>query len=133
MDLTQLTEAQFLCDGARDGDLDNPLAFSLLEMALENLPLAPVRTLNADYELHVVVGQPGDTVMLHKGEVVGGYLGESLALRDDHQRIGLSTALILAAVPYRPAPIKRTVSNLGEAALRKAWRVANGKAPNPWP
>lgn len=133
MDLTQLTQAQFLCDGARTEDLDNPLAFSLLEMTLQTMTLVPVRVLNADYELHAVEDQPGDIVLIHKGDIVGGYLGESLAIDDDHQDLGLSTALILAAAPHRPAPIKRIVSKAGERALRKAWRVANGQAPNRWP
>ena len=66
------------------------------------------------------------------GKVVGFYLSESLALHPDHRRLGLSTPLILAAAPGRSRPVKRTVSESGEKALRKAWKVANGLACNPW-
>lgn len=127
-----MTEGQFLCDGARTEDVENPLAFMLAESAITGLPRAPLRALSKDYALEMIAGQPGDIVLTHHGKVVGIYLGESLAIEDDQIGKGLSTPMILAAVAARPAPTKRIVSAAGERALRKAWRVANG-APNPWP
>ena len=133
MDLTKLSEAQFLCDGARTGDMDNPLAFELGLQAIEGLDHQHARDLGHGYALHQVSHQSGDFLLVRAGEVVGLYVGESLALHPEHRGRGLSTPLILAAVPHRPLPSKRILSSAGERALRKAWRVANGIEPNPWP
>lgn len=133
MDLTQMTEAAFLCDGARTEDVENPLAFELGLAAISNWPRTLVRQLNPDYALHALLGQPGDVVLTFQDEIVGFYFGESLAIVDAHQGKSLGTPMILAAAPLRSVPFKRIVSNAGEAALRKAWRVANQATPDPWP
>ena len=133
MDLAKLSEAVFLCDGARTDNVDNPMAFELGASLVVESGYHFLRSLRDGYELHQVNGQHDDIVLVCNGEVVGSYLGESLAVHPAHQRRGLSTPMILAAAPLRPPPCKRIVSVAGEAALRKAWRVANRLAHNLWP
>ncbi len=45
----------------------------------------------------------------------------------------LSVPLVLGAVAEREFRGSRKLTTYGEAALRKAWRVANGMEKNPWP
>lgn len=133
MDLSQLSEAQFLCDGARTVTADNPLAFDQGLLLIKELGYKFLRDLGSGYELHQVCGEPGDFVLVKDSEVVGFYSGQSLALHPQHRGRGLSTPLILAAAPHRSLPSKRTVTAAGERALRRAWRVANNLASNLWP
>jgi hypothetical protein len=64
--------------------------------------------------------------------LAGYYIGEALVIDQDHRRQDLSIPLILTALPQRPIPNGRKVSAAGEAALRKAWRVANGHENCQW-
>jgi len=103
MDLTQMAENEFLCDGARTDGAENPLAFKLGLDLIEELGHNFLKELSSGYELHQLCGQPEDIVLVKGDEVVGFYIGESLALHQDHQRCGLSTPLILTvAVAAHP-------------------------------
>jgi hypothetical protein len=75
-----------------------------------------------------------DTGLIDRNSDLVGYYSDE-GLRIDcgparHQ--DLSVPLILAALPNRAPPMRRKVSAEGEAALRKAWRVANGMQKCKW-
>jgi hypothetical protein len=76
----------------------------------------------------------GDTGLIDdQDNLVGYYIGEGLLIDPGPaSKQGLSVPLILEALPQRPRPTRRKVSEAGEAALRKAWRVANGKEECKW-
>ncbi len=129
-----MPEGDFLCDGNRTTTSSNPLGFSMLLPMVQQYLGAEIRALNdSGYTIHRVDINEGNVALVYNGGIVGFYHDEVLEVRHDHQGKGLSVPLVLEAVPYREAPIKRTVSAAGEAALRKAWRVANSLEDNPWP
>lgn len=82
--------------------------------------------LGAGYFLHHLGDNPGDIAVVKNGELVGFYNGQVVAVDPAHAKLGLGTALVLAAAPHRPLPLSRTLSPEGKATLTKAWMVANG-------
>jgi hypothetical protein len=137
MNLRQLTEAQFMCDGNSTSAPAVAWAFDEAEPALTpflgNALPTSASLRQASYELVKMNSGAGDVGLLHAGTPVGFYCGEALLIDEGFQRRRLSTPLILAAVPQRILPFKRTLSANGEKALRFAWRVANGFCLDPWP
>lgn len=75
----------------------------------------------------------GDPLATYHGTLVGYYSGEGLAVDDAHWGHGLGPALVITAAPYRNLPPHRRVTAAGDKALRRAWRIANGLDPAPWP
>ena len=133
MDLTKLSEREFICENSLEEAPADPSAFFHVKDILSGMIGTHIRSIGSGYEIYEVAGQPGDVVLILNHEVVGCYFGELLAIDPDHKGKNLSTPLILAAIPNRQPPTERKVSAPGLAALRKAWRVANGLENNPWP
>lgn len=134
MDLKALTLDQFLGTINRASGLDDEFhkleGLATLwppgsEQPLADHPGYAIAPLQTDVPLGT------DAVLLHdvegSFEPVGAYIGELLAIRADHQRKGLGVELVLAAVPYRSPPEKRTVSDAGLAVLKKAWAIAQAR------
>ncbi|MBX3429982.1 MAG: hypothetical protein KF779_10400 [Hyphomonadaceae bacterium] len=131
MDLTALTEDQFLCGATPHGDA-SAFGFDDLAIAISPFLGASIRALRDGYSLNASTDDPGNVFLLHNGEIVGFYWTETLLIADAHTGKALSIPLILEAVKARPLPASRKVTHAGHKALRKAWRVANGKEFNPW-
>lgn len=89
-------------------------------------PLADLR-LRHRYTNH----HSGDVLLLYDGDVVGGYVGESLDVNAKHKGKGLSIPLIHVTVPQRDLPLKGIVSAAGQAALTAAWQGTNGNRRSP--
>ncbi len=135
MNLTTLSLEDFLCEDPAHNAPAAPTAFLCAKPLLASLIGEKVRDVG-EYTLHKLnTGVPGDVVLLWQGEPVGCYFGELLVIDDDDKHRGhdLSVPLILEAVKHRPNPTSRKMSEAGKAALTKAWRVANGEIPGPWP
>lgn len=134
MNITQMTLVNFLNDAHSGQNFPaTPLDFAPYLAALA-LPVgAVVCIMGQGYKVHEVNGAPGNTLLLFNDDVVGFYYTDLIKIHDDHLGKKLSVPLILQAVPHRPPPLPRTLSAEGRAALTKAWYVANGHAPDPWP
>lgn len=59
---------------------------------------------------------------------VGIYLGEALNVAQGFSGKGLGTELVLRCVPHRDAPASRTLTPAGRATLKRARRIAVGRA-----
>lgn len=133
MDITKMTEGEFLCDGNRELHSPKPTSPDDFLPLLQEVGYDYERNLpNSAYELHRVRNQPGDVVLVHSGHVVGLYVGDVLTIDGNHQGRGLSTPLVLSAIPHRSAPTDRKVTDDGLRALRSAWKVAHGLKASPW-
>ena len=138
MDLRRLTEAAFLAeqDLSREspvtgGAADEVEATILAEMELDNLNRLLVLGQYGAYR--IIALNSTDTGLIDANDrLVGYYIGEALVIEEKARGQGLSVPLILHAVPNRPVPTRRKLTAAGEAALRKAFRVANGTEENPW-
>ncbi len=134
MDLRTISLDEFLCTGAQSVAAPTHFDFqSAVADPYSSLVGAHIRSLGQHYELHVVAGSPSDILLLHSGDIVGCYVGPTLAIDEAHQGKALTVPLILAAVVSRSLPTSRQLVPGGKAALTKAWRVANGQIRNPWP
>ena len=133
MDLTQISEKDFICESNLSRAPANPSSFDNVRDILQSMIGAHVKTLGNGYEIFEVLNQSEDLILVFNGAAVGCYFGELLAIDSPHKGKALSVPLILAACPRRNLPTSRKVSEPGEAALRKAWRVANSLETNPWP
>ena len=133
MDLTSLTEDEFLCSDNRTLLPADPHAFENIRDLLSSMIGPCIRSLGSGYAVHHVSNQLGDVVLIYQGKPIGGYLGELLAIDDAHKGKALSVPMVISAVPNRQLPLQRKVSDAGLAALRKSWRVANSIEQNPWP
>ncbi len=76
---------------------------------------------------------PADQVLLERTNdgwnPIGAYVGETIAIKDEHRGKGLSTDLILRCSKHRDPPAEaRKVTESGYAALAKAYRVAVERA-----
>lgn len=131
MNLTELTEAEFMCSGniVKTAGAGVGLDQNMLgELDLLSLPV--LRDL---YDWKILAASPTDALLVNAdGELRGVYIGELLMIGCGAEGKGLSTSLILAATANREPPTNRKVTAFGEAALRKAWRVANGLDTNGW-
>ncbi len=75
----------------------------------------------------------GDGILMFNGgdepEPIGAYIGEALAIREDHQRRGLSPELILLCCANRALPpAQRQFTRRGCRALQSAHRLAVQRA-----
>ena len=133
MNLTSLTLDKFLCSDCAE-IIPAPIdSFQNAQHDLAAMVGPLVRVLGQDYSLHEITNQPGDVVLLFQGSPVGFYSGDLVAIDANHQGRSLSVPLVLEGVKHRPVPTKRVMSISGKNAFTKAWRVANGLDPNPWP
>lgn len=125
MDLTSISEDTFMCypDAHHMGDMVEPKWASVEYQA--RVPGRPVWQIDSDYTIHRLGDLFGDVMACFRGKPVGMYRGQILSVHPDHGKRSLATAMILAAVPYRALPLQRNVTELGDKALRSAWRVAN--------
>ena len=139
MDPTKLSEYEFL-GGANLKTIESASVMPISDVARELLEQWDFITTLSDLP---VIRQCGDFVVVRlgsldtglldkSGALVGYYVGDGLLIEGTAVGKGLSVPLILAALPNRPVPSERTVTSRGEAALRKAWRVANGCDASPW-
>lgn len=133
MNITEMTEGEFLCDGNRELHPPKPTSLDDFLPVLQELGYDYVRNLSSSsYELHQIRNQPGDMVLVVEGQVIGLYFGDVLTIDANHRGKGLSTPLVLSAIPYRSAPTDRKVTDDGLRALRSAWKVAHGLKVSPW-
>ncbi len=134
MDLTKISEAEFLCEPnvrVVPQPLIDPHTLAE-EIEAHNLSALPVLREYNDWK---IIRWPLDgTVLLDAGnELAGYYIGDMLYVFEAARQLGLSVPLVLYAVAERVnLPISRTLTVRGEKALRKAWRVANGLEESPW-
>ena len=137
MNLHTMTLDEFLCVGNIRMKEASPFAFEAGAAGLaEFLPSPfgqPIKAFGEGYEIHSMTSADGDVCLLFDRSPVGFYWGEALAVANQFQGNGLSIPLILAAVPSRQRPERRTLSVNGRKALERAWRVARGHEANPWP
>jgi hypothetical protein len=132
VNLRQLSLDEFLCSDNPANDAPADLSvFLALRGVVEPLVGRLINQIGGGYSLHGGK-QPGDTMLLYEGRLVGFYLGETLAIDPAHQRRNLSVPLILAAVGDRTLPERRTFSHAGRGALIKAWKVAHGQGTVEW-
>lgn len=133
MDITKMTEGEFLCDGNCELHPPKPTSLDDYLPVLQEVGYDYVCHLpNSEYELHQVRNQPGDVVLVLVGQVIGLYFGDVLTIDDSYRGQGLSTPLVLSAIPYRPAPTNRKLTDDGLGALRNAWKVAHGQKKCRW-
>lgn len=133
VDIKQLSEDQFLCEGHITRVPEAMSDFDSLAAMLMGQDLT-ANTLLRDLGSWKIVrfGQSDALLLDDRGNLQGLYIGDALMLGKPALGRGLSVPLILAAVELRPPPTERILTRAGEAALRKAWRVANGKEDSPW-
>ncbi len=134
MDLTKLTLSEFMCADTAVMREDLPGAFDKDRDSLRALVGEVLRELDDCYSLNRInTRRDGDVALLYKGELVGYYYGDTIAIADAHTGKSLSVPMILEGVKYRTLPASREHSMAGKKAFEKAWRVANGQQENPWP
>jgi hypothetical protein len=139
MNPTDMTEDEFLCahNIIRESDVSSMSAADmgttiLQENGAQSFCHFPVLRVCGNFR--IIRLSATDTGLIDdQHNLVGYYIGEGLVI-DSGPASGraLSVPLILEALPQRPPPTHRKVSIAGEAALRKAWRVANGKQQCEW-
>jgi hypothetical protein len=136
MDLTTMTEAEFLGQGAleQSGPAIYPTPEEMSELVRGASPdLSAYVTLSTCGDYRVIKLGWGSTGLVDAlGKLVGYYVGEGLVIVPPAKGRGLSVPLVLHAVAERSPPKSRKVTSDGEGALRKAWRVANGADSSPW-
>lgn len=126
MDLTTMTEAEFLCEPDNCHAADHEPTWETVRFQTKRNTIGPkVADGPCGYTIHQFGKGSGDVVACNAGEPVGIYYSQILSVNPAHARRGVATAMILAAVINRTMPTARYVSKAGEAALRSAWRVAN--------
>jgi hypothetical protein len=84
------------------------------------------------YAIHESNTASSDATAMYRGEFIGFYIGELLAIHPEHFGKKIGPALVLATSPARHPPDRRKVTPNGNAALRRAWRYANGLEAPPW-
>ena len=132
MDLTVISLEDFLVSDPGDNIPSGPDRFLNVESTYSEHVGNIISDLGDRYTIHQFNNQAGDVLLLYDGKVVGGYVGESIDIDANHKGKGLSTPLILSAVPHRNLPSRRILSMEGRAALTKAWQVANGEKQSHW-
>lgn len=126
MDLTTMTEAEFMCEPDNCGFAGWPPEWDAVRFQIQKNGIGPkIADGPCGYEIYTLGEAPSDVVACDAAGPVGIYLGHVLSVDPAHGHRGVATAMILAAVKYRPKPSSRSVSEAGAAALRRAWRVAN--------
>lgn len=123
-----------MCVGAASMAEDRPGTFEQERAQLESRVGPPIRRLNDDYVLHgIETGRSGDVGILHQGQLVAFYVDQTIAVSDRHQGRSLSIPMILEGSKHRALPPGRSHTAAGKKAFEKAWRIANGFEPHPWP
>lgn len=133
MDITKLSLEEFMCGDGNTIHESPPGVFEVSSEAVRPFVGQELRRLDDHYTVNELQTGEGDVALLCDGDLVGYYCGPTIAIAESHQKKDLSVPMILEAVKNRPAPTARTHSTAGRNALRKAWRVAHGEEPNPWP
>jgi hypothetical protein len=114
MDLTKLTLEEFMCTGRSSMADDRPGTFEHDQARLQPLTGPLVRKLNDQYALHQLnTGRDGDVGILYEGE--------------------LAIPMVLEGSRYRTLPTSRSHTAAGKRTFEKAWKIAHGLEPNPWP
>jgi hypothetical protein len=135
----EMTEDEFLCThdiiqqpNANGISASEMGAIILREMNVQSFSGFPILRVCGNFRIIRLAA--GDTGLIDdQDNLVGYYIGEGLLIDPGPaSKQGLSVPLILDALPQRPLPTRRKVSEGGEAALRKAWRVANKKEKCTW-
>lgn len=133
MDLSSLSLDTFLCASACVAAAEDPGAFDLVGPIVAYLVADHFRSLGEGLALHHMTSGPGDVGLLSGATLIGFYFDDLLAVNPAYAGRRLSLPVILAAVPCRPVPERRSLSPAGRASLAFAWRVAHGFERNPWP
>ena len=113
MDLTEISLEALLVSGPDDIFPTDPDRINNLLPFYSEYVVSRLTDLGHRYTFHQSGDQAGDVLLLNNGDVVGGYVCESLDIVANHIGEGLSTPLILAAVPQRDLPRKRIVTAAG--------------------
>ena len=133
MELTSLTLDEFLCSDHAEIIPAPADSFQDTQSGHAAMPGPLIRTLGQGYSIHEIINQPGDVILCFEGSPVGFYMGDLVAVDAKHQGRSLSVPMVIEGVRHRALPAKRTMSVQGRSAFTKAWRVANGLDPDPWP
>jgi hypothetical protein len=136
MNVTSMSESEFMCDGHRSVTCGTTASASDIIEAYglrgRNFPIL------CDYgQWKVVAVNAADTALIDiNGAMVGIYVGDILIIdyppHYPKELRGLSVPLILFAIKNRKEPSERTLTIAGERALRRAWRVANEQESSRW-
>jgi hypothetical protein len=137
MDLNELTEAEFLCEGTL---IREPVAFVSMPVlaaailaATNQTHFSKFKVLQNCEEFRIIrLSKLGCGLVDKDNQLVGAYFEEALVIDKPARGKGLSVPLILHAIRDRSPPAARNLSVAGEGALRKAWRVANGLENSRW-
>lgn len=122
-----MTEAEFMCEPDNCELTGWDPEWGAVRFHTDRNPIGPkIADGPAGYNIHTLGKSAGDVVACDAAGPVGIYFGQVLSVDPTHGKRGVATAMILTAVKYRPKPSSRSVSEAGAAALRRAWRVANG-------
>lgn len=134
MDITKLSLEEFMCRGNSSMAEDSPGTFEQDQTVLQPLVGPLVRRLSDQYALHQInTGREGDVGVLCEGELVAFYVDQTIAVSSRHQGKALSIPMVLEGTRYRTLPTSRSHTAAGKKTFEKAWRVAHGLEPNPWP
>jgi hypothetical protein len=134
MDITKLTLDEFMCRGKSSMADDRPGTFEHDQAVLQPKVGALVRRLNDQYALHRIdTGREGDVGILSNGELVAFYVDQLIAVSADHQGKALAIPMVLEGTRFRTLPTSRSHTAAGKRTFEKAWRIAHGLEPNPWP
>jgi hypothetical protein len=137
MNLNDLTEAEFLCDGTLSREpeafVSMPILAAAILAATNRSDFSEFQLLQHCGELRIIkLSKLGCGLVDRDNQLVGAYFDEVLVIDKPARGKGLSVPLILHAIRDLSPPAGRTLSKAGEAALRKAWRVANGLEHSGW-
>ncbi|MEA3198524.1 MAG: hypothetical protein QOF32_2576 [Gammaproteobacteria bacterium] len=134
MNLSEITRDDFLCVGNCTMATTPSDVFDGVAFLVGDLIGNQISPLGGGYALHAMITGPGDPPCFYIKPSLSAFIGATcFSIAAQHQGKGLAIPMILAAVPNRPKPASRILSEPGKRALDHAWRVANGQAPNPWP
>ena len=134
VDILALTLEQFMCTGRSTMAEDRPGTFEHDQAMLQPLVGRVVRRLNDQYALHQInTGREGDVGVVCNGELVAFYVDQTIAVSSGHQGNALSIPMVLEGTRFRTLPTSRNHTAAGKRTFEKAWKVAHGLEPNPWP
>ncbi len=123
-----------MCTGRSSMADDRPGTFEHDQARLQPLTGPLVRKLNDQYALHQLnTGRDGDVGILYEGELVAFYVDQLIAVSSAHQGKALAIPMVLEGSRYRTLPTSRSHTAAGKRTFEKAWKIAHGLEPNPWP
>jgi hypothetical protein len=134
MNVAQLSLAQFLGNVIDSGETTNTADMLIEAYGLRSTNF-PALCDYGDWKVLALNANHTATGLSYKGELVGLYVGEIIAIdypsTYDGPR-GLSVPMILLAAEHRPIPTERKLTVAGKIALTRAWEVAKGLRASPW-